>query len=83
MSPIAENLLIDLCEPYLLDLIGFLTECMKEPELNTSDIARDSQYDLTDDVIVQIASLDYFQKAEVLSAAANHAKESAQRQRER
>ncbi|MEH2200941.1 hypothetical protein [Nostoc sp.] len=78
----SENLLIDLCEPYLLDLIGLLCECMRRVGESVSEIAKDSGYDLTDEVIVQIDSLDYLQKAEVLATAANHVKAIAQRDRE-
>lgn len=77
-----DALLIDLCEPYLLDLIGLLAECMRRVEDSAIDVAKDSGYDLTDQVIVQIDQLEYVQKAEVLAAAANHVLAIAQRDKE-
>lgn len=76
----SENLLIDLCEPYLLDLIRFISECMRRVDENVLEIAKESAYDdLTDTVIVQINELDYVQKAEILAAAANHVLTTARR----
>ena len=76
----SENLLIDLCEPYLLDLIRFISECMRRVEEDTLEIAKEDGYDhLTDTVIVQINELDYVQKAEILAAAANHVLTTARR----
>ncbi|MEH2456545.1 hypothetical protein [Nostoc sp.] len=67
----SENLLIDLCEPYLLDLIRLLSECMRRFEEKTLDIAEEGGYDFTDAVLKQIDGLDNVQKAEILAAAAN------------
>ncbi|WP_334823607.1 hypothetical protein [Nostoc sp.] len=75
----SENLLIDLCQPYLLDLIRFVSECMRRVEEKTLDIAAEGEYNLTDVVIVQIDGLDYVQKAEILAAAANHVLTTARR----
>ncbi|MEH2337595.1 hypothetical protein [Nostoc sp.] len=68
----SENLLIDLCEPYLLDLIGLLAECLRRIGDTVSEIAKDSGSDLPDEVIIQIESLEHLQRAEVLATAANH-----------
>ncbi|MEH2085995.1 hypothetical protein [Nostoc sp.] len=78
----SEDLLIDLCEPYLLDLIGFLAECMRRNDENVLEVAADAGYDIPDRVIVRIDELDYYQKAEALAIAANHVKAIAQRDRE-
>ena len=75
----SENLLIDLCEPYLLDLIGFLAECMRRVEDEVAEVAKDSGYDLPDQVIIRVNELDYSQKAKVLAVAANHVKAIAER----
>lgn len=74
-----ENLLIDLCEPYLLDLIGFLAECMRRVEDDAEEIAKDGGYDIPDSIITRINSLDYLKKASALAAAANHVKKIAER----
>ncbi|MDZ8227541.1 hypothetical protein [Nostoc sp. ChiVER01] len=78
----SEDLLIDLCEPYLLDLIGLLAESIRRLEDNVYEIAKDSGYDIPDTVLSRISSLDYLQKAQVLAIAANHVKAIAEREGE-
>ncbi|MEH2261023.1 hypothetical protein [Nostoc sp.] len=77
-----ENLLIDLCEPYLLDLIRFLAECMMLVEKNPREVADEGDYEFDSNVIARIYQLDYSQKAEVLAVAANHVKAIAEREEE-
>lgn len=80
----SEDVLIDLCEPYLLDLIGFIAECMRREEDNPLAVAEDSGYgNLPISIITRIDSLSYLEKAEVLATAANHIKAIAERERTR
>ncbi|MEH1810895.1 MAG: hypothetical protein V7K26_00140 [Nostoc sp.] len=79
----SEDLLMDLCEPYLLDLIGLLVEYMrKDDDEDLAEIAKNHGYNIPKDVIFRIQGLDHLQKAEVLAIAANHIKTIAQHDRE-
>lgn len=76
-------MLLDLSEPYLLDLIGLIAKCLKLIEDDIADLARDGGYAIPETVFSRIDSLDYLEKAEVLVADANHIKAITQRDAER
>ncbi|MEH2390037.1 MAG: hypothetical protein V7K14_30590 [Nostoc sp.] len=78
----SQNLLIDLCEPYLLDLIRLLAECMRRFEEDVVEIARENRYDFTEEVLSQIEQLDSLQKSEILLEAASQVKAIAERDKQ-
>lgn len=63
----SEDLLFELCKPYLLSLSSLITESLRYPDEPASDLADDEKYPhFHAEVLSKISSLTYADKARVL-----------------